>query len=635
MRTGNGSDKSTQALVEDTIAGDSEAFARLVDRYRDAASAVAYSYLGGFDDVQDAVQEAFVHAYCNLRQLREPAKFGPWLRRIAANSCAMALRKRERSNVSLDEVAEQPSASDDAHRIAARAVVREALGKLSDATRLTVTLSYINGYSHAEIAEFLEVPLTTVRSRLRHAKRKLREEMIEMVEDVLHEDKPGEELAHKILEYAKRMNNATMVVANDEALRLCDEALAAIHDLSKSRTPEEFRVLLVRGVESEDDFHGDKERALHNLRTWTVEEITVREEVEILLKKGEVLLRLEDVEGTKRLFEQAVELIRGINNGEVLGNCVATIADIYLSHHQRALGREYLTQRIEIAGEAGDTIGEAMNTWALATTYLEDAQPVLARPFFERACALFAEANKPGFAVMGQAMLDLIDEVGEERWGSVVEWLVFCLPLVKMTGGIERATDRGGGCTSKMEEPIPHLTVLWGAERYWGMDGSKAPGTAWSESSHWRIPREWPVTTTITVVGYNESVTVPAGTFPNCMLIQEVTVEDGPPPESMSEAMRQALRSCVFGTRRYWFARGVGLVRFATRNIAGDETVVELNEYEMVEPGNDYLPLAVGNSWTYGWADAPQDYIAKERYRVAANEGEHWYLENYRYVLKA
>jgi|GEM_PF-3488657 len=67
MKTGNGSDKSTQALVEDALAGDTEAFAQLIARYRDAASAVAYSYLGGFDDVQDAVQDAFVHAYCNLR----------------------------------------------------------------------------------------------------------------------------------------------------------------------------------------------------------------------------------------------------------------------------------------------------------------------------------------------------------------------------------------------------------------------------------------------------------------------------------------------------------------------------------------------------------------------------------------
>jgi len=102
----------------------------------------------------------------------------------------------------------------------------------------------------------------------------------------------------------------------------------------------------------------------------------------------------------------------------------------------------------------------------------------------------------------------------------------------------------------------------------------------------------------------------------------------------MSEEMKQALRSRVFGTHRYWFARGIGLVQFVARNTAGDETVVKLNEYEIVEPSNDYLPLAVGNSWIHGWVDAPQGYIAKERYRVAANEGEHWYLENYRYILK-
>ena len=78
-----GSTESTKVLVERVIVGDRDAFAGLVDRYRDAACAVAYSYFGGFDDVQDAVQEAFVQAYCQLHQLREPAKFGPWLRRIA------------------------------------------------------------------------------------------------------------------------------------------------------------------------------------------------------------------------------------------------------------------------------------------------------------------------------------------------------------------------------------------------------------------------------------------------------------------------------------------------------------------------------------------------------------------------
>jgi|GEM_PF-3377661 len=81
----------------------------------------------------------------------------------------MILRKRERTNVSFGEITEQPAALDNTRGIAVRTVVREALARLSDKTRLTVTLSYINGYSHAEVAEFLEIPVGTVRSRLRHA----------------------------------------------------------------------------------------------------------------------------------------------------------------------------------------------------------------------------------------------------------------------------------------------------------------------------------------------------------------------------------------------------------------------------------------------------------------------------------
>jgi len=63
-------------LVKRALAGQRSAFAELVDRYRDAACAVAYHYLGDFEEAQDAAQEAFVRAYLRLRQLREPGKFG-------------------------------------------------------------------------------------------------------------------------------------------------------------------------------------------------------------------------------------------------------------------------------------------------------------------------------------------------------------------------------------------------------------------------------------------------------------------------------------------------------------------------------------------------------------------------------
>lgn len=626
MRMGNGSDKSTQALVEETIAGSAEAFARLVDRYRDAASAVAYSYFGGFDDVQDAVQEAFVHAYCNLRQLREPAKFGPWLRKITANACAMALRKRERSEVSLDEVAEQQSRSDDARGIAAREIVQEALGKLSDATRLTVTLSYINGYSHAEVAEFLEVPLTTVRSRLRHAKHKLREEMIEMVEDVLHEDKPGEELARKILD-AKRVYRALILDANDEALRYCDDALAAIHDLSISKTPDQFRELLVRTVESAVEWPGNKEQALQQLRTWPVEQIKLRQEADILVRKGEALLRMHNVEGANELFEQAIELVKSIDSRDPLTALTERISHHYHNYHYSGLARKYLSLVVEAARETGDVFKEAMNTWALANSYMDDAQPAEARPLYERAQALFDQAGLPARAVMSQAAVDLIDEVGESDWASIVHCMALCI-ATKKSGSSTEVTDQGGGWTSRPCDYPWQPMAIGGLGTI--LDASLPVGHSWQEGESWLT--DGPLKVTHSILGYDEAVAISGAQYSGCLLIETLTVENKL-PDSMSDEMKARLRSNT-GSIRKWYAPGIGLVRLVARNDSGYEAVIELADSEIVERSTDYLPLAVGNSWTYIWVDAPQGYTAKERCRVAANDGDYWFLENYRYVLK-
>jgi RNA polymerase sigma-70 factor (ECF subfamily) len=177
-----------------------------VNRYRDAACGVAYHYLGGFDDAQDAVQEAFVHAYLRLNQLSDPGKFAPWLRRITANACADLLRQRGDRLVSLDEE-EARAMSDseqDPERLAARRVVRQALERLPEKTRLAVTLFYIDGYSQEEVAGFLEVPVNTVRSRLRRAKQQLREEMMDMVTDVLTEGKPDPQFTKQVVDEALR-----------------------------------------------------------------------------------------------------------------------------------------------------------------------------------------------------------------------------------------------------------------------------------------------------------------------------------------------------------------------------------------------------------------------------------------------
>ena len=67
--------------------GDAEAYARIVERYRNLVFAMAYSRLGNFDDAHDVAQEVFVHAFVGIGRLKDDRKLVPWLRRITINAC--------------------------------------------------------------------------------------------------------------------------------------------------------------------------------------------------------------------------------------------------------------------------------------------------------------------------------------------------------------------------------------------------------------------------------------------------------------------------------------------------------------------------------------------------------------------
>lgn len=632
----NGKLAITEDLVIRTLEGDRDAFTELVTIYRDAACAVAYTYFGSFDDVQDAVQEAFVHSYIHLGQLNEPAKFGPWLRRITANTCLTRLRKRKKEPVSLEETGEQSLPSVDSEKNTVQFVVHNALRSLSEDMRLTVTLSYINGYSHTEVAQFLDVPLETVRSRLKHAKRKLREEMIGMVEDVLHEEKPGVELIKQILDMAELVHKAMMVGAHDEALQRCDDALAALGKLSSSKNPEQIKTLLLNTIEAHGYFKDAKHNAkeLERLKGQSIENIQLRGEVEIRLTKGDVLLRTDDLDGAKAFFHKAIELAESHDYPELRSEAIERIAHSYHNNHQSELARQYLSQAIEANRAVGNSYNEAMNLWGLANSYLDDGLIEEAKPLYERACVIFQELGRIERSTMTHAVLKLIGEVGEERFSKLIRRRAFC-QLARKNDGIIQMADGGGGWQAKLSEGPWALDVL----TLWLIDTiskemiekSVPPGRSWAKEGHYYIPGA--VKEVITVVSYEDRVSVPAGTFADCLLLEMVTTEDRL-PDNMSEAMKQWARSFVCGTRRAWFAPGLGLVQFTAHNNTGDKAVIQLTNYEIIQPSSDYLPFAVGNSWTYGWVNLPEEYVAKDVYRVAANDGELWYLENYSYAYK-
>lgn len=163
-----------RALIVRAQQGDSGAFSALVRLHQRRAYAVARSVVGTHEDAEDAVQEAFLHAYRALDRFRPDQAFGAWLHRIVVNaSLDLTRRRRVRAAEELPDSVAAPF-RDAAEASDLRARLAAALAKLTDRQRAVIVLHDLEGFKHAEIGEMLDIPEGTARSDLHHARVALR-----------------------------------------------------------------------------------------------------------------------------------------------------------------------------------------------------------------------------------------------------------------------------------------------------------------------------------------------------------------------------------------------------------------------------------------------------------------------------
>ena len=173
---------SDEELVLSALLGDIGAFDELVRRFRGAVIAVAEQMLGSREAAEDLAQEALLQAFKALPQLEDPAKFASWLyaitRRRAWRVGAQERRCRPTEASTLDRLLLAHSSELSVHPVQtliereARNEVRCALSGLPPDYRLVLQLHYIEDWTAIRIADFLALPLTTVKWRL-HQGRKL------------------------------------------------------------------------------------------------------------------------------------------------------------------------------------------------------------------------------------------------------------------------------------------------------------------------------------------------------------------------------------------------------------------------------------------------------------------------------
>jgi RNA polymerase sigma-70 factor (ECF subfamily) len=172
----------TRELVRRATEGDHDAFSSLVDASVDRLYAVATLILRDSDRAQDAVQEALVSAWKDIRALRDPDAWDAWLHRITVWACYKAAKKdRRRSQVELRVVPDPGSsmATDSATALADRDLVERQLNDLPLDHRAVIVLRFYLDLPLDEVADILDIPVGTVKSRLHRALAALRESMAE------------------------------------------------------------------------------------------------------------------------------------------------------------------------------------------------------------------------------------------------------------------------------------------------------------------------------------------------------------------------------------------------------------------------------------------------------------------------
>ena len=174
-----------EQLVELAVSRDSEAFGEIVRRWERKIFALCFGMLAREDDARDAAQETFIAAYRNLSNFRGEAKVSSWLHRIAVNQCLTVKRRaKTRAEDFLDDETneEERVFVAPAHLLPSRTteqnerlmIVRQAVSSLPVDLRQVIVMKEFEDMTFQEISETLELPLSTVKSRLYTALKQLR-----------------------------------------------------------------------------------------------------------------------------------------------------------------------------------------------------------------------------------------------------------------------------------------------------------------------------------------------------------------------------------------------------------------------------------------------------------------------------
>jgi RNA polymerase sigma-70 factor (ECF subfamily) len=168
-----------QQLVRKTLDGEKEAFSVLIKRYSKQIYSLTYRLTNDPEDARDLAQEAFIHIYKVLDKYDQKRSFFSWMYKVSSNVCYNNLRRnKSKKEVSLDKIIEftplvargEVQPEERYVRIETQALVRKAVAELPEIYRMPLVLRYLEDLTYRQIAEVMDLPLTTIETRLYRGK---------------------------------------------------------------------------------------------------------------------------------------------------------------------------------------------------------------------------------------------------------------------------------------------------------------------------------------------------------------------------------------------------------------------------------------------------------------------------------
>jgi len=556
-------------LIQLTLKGEKEAFGELIHRYQDAVYATALHRIGDFASAQDVAQETFIEAYKSLYTLSEPVKFPGWLHTIALRQCNR-WRRKQKDTTPLDDphvtiLSDMiiPSPDEEVEYGEFRNKVLGAITSLPEKTGEVVTMYYIDGLSYNEIADFLSMPVTTVKGRLQMGRKQLKEELITMVEDVLKSNRPDEKFSDKVLEeIIKQTEVARENQSHEELIQLCDKALEILEHLesTEERKRKKIDVLRLQGYELLDWF-AKPEKALSNFRHIA----------NIAADMGDLGLQ-----ATWLLMQ-----VRAISRTENYKAMLEPVKKAY-----------------EIYNKLGDIYGQVVceAIFDLLSLLPDGWQPSDA----------FRRVVFTGYRVHAHRLLHTGDSISYTE-DDPKERKVFTTLI-----GYGSQMWRDNSLLARIGQiknilRLPPVTNLM-----------------WNDSITERHYNQTFQATRV-IEANCDTVVVPAGRFENCLRVVTSIIE--PPDADFSDSSKVFRRREMCGKQTVWFAPGVGIVKFRHENIRGSSVSFQLAEYDIKESGNnDYFPLYVDNRWRYERYVDWLSILVIENYRVVSKNNDSAYI---------